>query len=266
MPARSPDLLVSPEPSALGEREAHLHVLRLDALAQASEADLLARFGELLTPEEGERQRRYLFEHSRRQHLLTRVLVRSVLARYAAVDPRAWRFETNAHGRPYIAAPALAAPLAFNLAHTEGLIVCLVARSDAVGVDAEYTPRRTAYARIAGRFFSRSEAAALRALPPDAQPERFFAYWTLKEAYIKARGLGLALPLSAFSFDLDGDGIRIAFDTRIDDEPAAWQFTRLGLSSEHACAIAQRVGPGARAELRQFEWTPPIDRSVAAAR
>lgn len=264
MPGRSPNLLVSPEPGALGEHEAHLHVLRLDALEQTSETELLARYGELLTPEEGERQRRYLFEHSRRQHLLTRVLVRNVLSRYAAVEPRAWRFEANAHGRPHIAAPALAAPLAFNLAHTEGLIVCLTARSEAAGVDAEYTLRRTAYTQVAGRFFSRAEAAALRALPPEAQPERFFAYWTLKEAYIKARGLGLALPLSAFSFDLDGDGIRIAFDARIDDEPAAWQFARRALSPEHACAIAQRVGPGVRAELQQFEWTAPIDRSTPA--
>jgi 4'-phosphopantetheinyl transferase len=246
--AHNPDLLVSPAPGALGECEAHLHVLRTDALARTSEADLLARYGELLIPDERARQRRYLFEHSRRQHLLTRVMVRSVLSRYAAVDPRAWRFGANPHGRPFIAAPALAAPLAFNLAHTDGLIVCLVARSAEAGVDVEYTLRRSAFAQIAQRFFSDGEAAALRALPEDAQRERFFAYWTLKEAYIKARGLGLALPLGAFAFALDGDDISIAFDA-------------LALSPEHACAIAQRVAPGARAGVRQFEWAlPPRDR------
>ena len=259
-----PDLLVSPEPGALGEREAHLHLLRLDALAQLSEAELLARYAALLTPEEEARRRRYLFEHSRRQHLLARVLVRSALSRYAAVDPRAWRFEANAHGRPHIAAPALAAPLEFNLSHTEGLIACLVGRSAEIGVDVEYTPRKSAYAQVARRFFSASEAAALRALPEEAKRERFFAYWTLKESYIKARGLGLALPLDAFSFTLAGSRISIAFDARIADEPNAWQFTRLALSAEHACAIAQRVGPGARAGLRQFEWvTPPRDRPAS---
>lgn len=267
MSARNPDLLVSPAPAALGEGEAHLHVLRLDALAQTSEADLLRRYGALLSPEEDERRRRYLFEHSRRQHLLARVLLRGALSRYAAVDPRSWRFDANPHGRPFIAAPALAAPLAFNLAHTDGLVVCLVARGAEAGVDVEYTLRPTEYAQIAGRFFSRLEAAALEALPPAAQRERFFAYWTLKEAYIKARGLGLAIPLDAFSFALDGDGISIAFDARIDDEPGAWQFARLTLSSEHACAIAQRVVAGARAVVRQFEWTePPQDRPAAAGR
>lgn len=248
---------MSPEPAELGGREAHLHVLRLDALAQVREAELLARYGSLLTPEEGERQRRYLFEPSRRQHLLTRVLVRSVLSRYAAVDPHTWRFGANAHGRPFIAAPALAGPLAFNLAHTDGLVVCLVARSAEVGVDVEYTLRRSAFAQIAQRFFSASEAQTLRALPEDARRERFFAYWTLKESYIKARGLGFALPLAAFAFALDGDDISIAFDARISDEPGAWQFTRLALSPEHACAIAQRVVPGARAGVRQFEWALP---------
>ncbi len=248
----------------MGEREAHLHLLRTDALAHASEAELLARYGPLLAPEEGERQRRYLFEHSRRQHLLARVLLRSVLSRYAAVDPCAWRFGVNPHGRPFIAAPALAAPIAFNLAHTDGIIVCLVARSGEAGVDVECTLRRTAFAQLAQRFFSASEAAALRELPAAAQRERFFAYWTLKEAYIKARGLGLALPLDAFAFALDGGGISIAFDARIDDEPGAWQFARLALSPVHACAIAQRVGPGGRAEIRQFEWAAaPADRTAA---
>jgi len=252
-----PELLVSPEPGALGGREAHLHVLRLDALAQASEAELRARYGSLLAPDEAERQSRYLFEHSRRQHLLTRVLARSVLSRYAPVDARAWRFGASPHGRPFIAAPALAAPLAFNLAHTDGIIVCLVARGAEAGIDVEYTLRRTAFAQVGQRFFSRSEAAALRALPVDAQRERFFAYWTLKEAYIKARGLGLALPLGAFSFALDDGPISIAFDARIDDEPGAWQFERIALSPEHACAIALRAGAGARADVRQFEWAPP---------
>ena len=98
-------------------------------------------------------------------------------------------------GKPTIAHPKDIAPLSFNLSHTERLIVCLVALDREVGVDAEDTERAGETVEVADRFFSPTEVAALRALPAQSRRRRFFQYWTLKEAYIKARGMGLSLPL-----------------------------------------------------------------------
>ena len=39
-------------------------------------------------------------------------------------------------------------------------------------------------------------------LRPGERADRFFERWTLKEAYVKARGLGLSLPLAQIGFDL----------------------------------------------------------------
>src|SRR6185436_18685723 len=101
--------------------------------------------------------------------------------------------------------------LHFNLTNTRGLVACAVSVAHAeVGVDAEALDRSGETVAIADRYFSTEEVRALRALPESAQRQRFFAYWTLKESYIKARGLGLRLPLDQFSFRL-GESIGIAF-------------------------------------------------------
>jgi 4'-phosphopantetheinyl transferase len=173
--------------------EAHLFLVRLDA---ARDERLLDEWRELLSPEERARGDRYLFPRNRHEHLVAHALKRQALSRFApSVDPRDWRFVAGEHGKPSIVEPACR--LRFNLSHTDGLVACLVALEAEVGVDVEQTARRSDTVGIADRFFAVPEVEALRALPESAQRARFFEYWTLKEAYIKARGMGLALPWAA---------------------------------------------------------------------
>lgn len=173
----------------------------------------------------------------RRQFLLTRALLRTTLSRYRPHPPQRWRFVANRYGRPAVAEPPCA--LNFNLSHTHGLVVCAVSGGRTVGVDVEYLDRNTDTAGIAERFFSASETAALLALPAAAQRERFFAYWTLKESYMKARGMGLALPLGQFSFELDETGGRIGirFGPQVDDRPERWRFWRHRPGPAHRLAL-----------------------------
>jgi 4'-phosphopantetheinyl transferase len=238
-------------PLPAGEVHVH-HVLDADVTSPA----LLTAYEALLAPEERTRRDRYRFDHSKREYLLTRALVRTTLSRYADVAPRAWTFRQNSHGRPEIDPARHAAHtwLRFNLSNTRGLIACAVVRDREVGVDVEDPHRGSETVAIADRFFSPTEVAALHAQPREAQDARFFAYWTLKEAYIKARGLGLAIPLEQFSFLLDqGPRIGIAFDPRLEDDPAQWQFERLDLSPRHAAALAVHRGPAPdyRVEVRR---------------
>ncbi|MGH9333944.1 MAG: 4'-phosphopantetheinyl transferase family protein, partial [Vicinamibacteria bacterium] len=150
-------------------------------------------------------------------------------------------------------------PLRFNLSHTSGLIVCLVARGRQVGVDVEDRSRGGELLDVADRFFSPFEVQALRALPEEDQIDRFFFYWTLKESYIKARGLGLAIPLSQFSFDLDAEnykGIRVLFDSELDDEPERWRFSALSYGRRHAIASTLELEDERDFTLKLRETTP----------
>jgi 4'-phosphopantetheinyl transferase len=119
-----------------------------------------------------------------------------------------------------------------------------------IGVDVEFQARQNDLDGLAAHYFAPSERDAMRVLPEAERRRRFFDYWTLKEAYIKARGKGLALPLDAFWFDLDGAEPAIACDSRIADEPARWRFETIALSPSHLCSVALPAGPGRRPALR----------------
>jgi 4'-phosphopantetheinyl transferase len=227
----------STPPLTLRHDEVHLWVVEPE---RVTDPRLLEAYVALL--DEGERARRLRFRFEKHQHqfLVSHALVRVTLSRYAPVPPQAWRFANNAYGRPDLSGSVLPG-LRFNLSHTDGMAVCAVALDTDVGADVEDSGRQGQTVELADSFFSPSEVAALRALPPERQRERFFEYWTLKESYIKARGMGLSLPLDQFAFHLEpGQPPRISFDPRLVDEPGSWRFVQLQLSERHPAAVAVR--------------------------
>lgn len=224
----------TPPTSGLPPGEVHLWFAFVDR-PQLRDPQLLERYRAMMSDEERRRQERYLQPVHRHQALVARALVRSGLSRYAPdVEPGRWRFRANEHGRPEIAGPRVA-PLRFNLSHTTGLMVLAVTLDRAVGVDVEDHRRRVESREIAHRFFAADEVRQL-----EAGKAPFFAFWTLKEAYIKARGAGLALPLQRFAFHLDGGRIGVVFEPRLRDRADAWRFALLGPTPQHTAALAVR--------------------------
>ena len=129
-------------------------------------------------------------------------------------------------------------PLRFNLSHTTGLVACAVALSDDVGIDIEWN-RRPAPIAVARRFFTDAEAAAILSLPSSERDERFFLYWTLKEAYVKAKGVGLLLPFDSFCFHVDPENLNHIVLESSEDDPRMWRLVSWVLG-EHRCSLAVR--------------------------
>jgi 4'-phosphopantetheinyl transferase len=234
--------------------EVHVWLVEPEAI---SEPRLLSAYAELLDAEESARQRRFHFPRHQRQYLVSHALVRLTLSRYAPVAPAAWSFVTNAYGRPEVRGEGHAW-LRFNLSHTEGMALCAVTAGEDLGADVEDASRPGQTVELADHFFAPAEAAALRALPPERQRERFFEYWTLKEAYIKARGMGLSLSLQQFAFALEaGQPPRIRCDPALgDDAPEAWRFVQLRPSARHQAALAVRRAGGAPLTVRCWRTVP----------
>jgi 4'-phosphopantetheinyl transferase len=211
--------------------EVHLWCARPGELDRDDVYDAARR---LIAPEEAQRLERLRFARDRQRYLAARVLVRTVLSRYAPLAPAAWRFIAGRYGRPEIGPDQPA--LQFNLSHTEGLVVCAVARDLDVGVDAEHIGG-PAPLEVVDHCFAPTEIADVRALPDAEQPRRFFEYWTLKESYIKARGSSLALPVDQFAFTLSADGkANLTIDPAL-GEGVPGRFTRYWPTPEHIVSV-----------------------------
>ena len=202
---------------------------------RVDDPQVLAAYARLLSDEEHRRQRAFVFEKNRREHLVAHALVRSVLSQYEPTLPEAWRFTRNAHGRPAIDPPSR---LRFNLAHHPTLVVCAVTTGAELGVDVEPIQRGDEILSVAEGTFAEPELVELRQLPLAERADRAVSLWTLKEAYIKARGLGLSLPLAGFAFDFTRPlEPSIAFETGIDDRPERWSFRTRDVEG-HRIALA----------------------------
>lgn len=149
-----------------------------------------------LPAEEQARADRFRFAADRASYVAAHALLRAILAAHGVAAPR---FVLGPFGRPELALPP--GGLRFSLTHTRFLVAAAVAMEDDIGIDVEETDARIDVTGLATRFFAASEAARLRVLPTAEQPAAFCRIWTLKEAFVKAIGLGLSLPLDSFAFD-----------------------------------------------------------------
>ena len=210
--------------------------------------ELLSAYERLLSDSERERQRAFVFDENRREYLVARALVRTTLSRYAATGPSEWRFTNNAHGRPAVDPPSA---LRFNLAHHPTLVVCALSSGGAeLGVDVEPLRRGSEILKIAETTFAPRELSDLRALPAELARDRAVSLWTLKEAYVKARGLGLALPLRGFAFSFEQPEPQISFGADSDDRPERWAFRTQDVNNHRIAIAVERGSPSEEPEIR----------------
>ncbi|MCK5897787.1 MAG: 4'-phosphopantetheinyl transferase superfamily protein [Methylococcales bacterium] len=215
----------------LPDNEIHLWCVETQKISST-----LDDYKSLLNTEENIRWQRFKFEKHRHQYLATRALVRTTLSKYVPIKAQDWQFLKNDYGKPAISPPQ---NLFFNLSHTENLIVCAVSRQKNIGVDIETINHKSSITEIAQRFFSPAETKALLHESNSVQKQRFFQYWTLKEAYIKAKGMGLSLPLEQFSFDIDHDKkkLSLTFKSSTAGNSKHWSCWLLDVGKPHYLSV-----------------------------
>ena len=208
------------------------------------------RLQEFLSVQERNEARRFRRVREQQQFVMARALVRLALSRHFPIPSDDWRFDRDRNGRPFIAAPMTPPPVRFSVSHTEGLIACLITLSAEAAVDVEKVEHDQDLAPVAREVLSLAEQSALSRLTGKDWTARFFDHWTLKEAYAKARGLGLSLTLSDIGFDLNPDNsIGVHFSSRVDDNSAAWEFWCRHLSPQHTASVAAKKECGERFEI-----------------
>jgi 4'-phosphopantetheinyl transferase len=160
----------------------------------------------LLSPAERERCSRLQFDRDRQRFTVATGATRLILAHYTGVPAADLTFARSPHGKPSIVWSGGQSPVRFNLTHSYDRALLAVAYRHEVGVDLERKNEDTDVESLARRYFCPSEYLTLEALSPAARRDAFFRLWTLKEAVMKAVGLGLSLPPDQIEVTLTSAG------------------------------------------------------------
>ena len=210
---------------------------------------------QVLSPDERARADRFHFEVDRKRSIIGRGYLRLLLGQILDLPANDLQFEYDEFGKPGLIL-GQGRPLDFNVSHSGELILIAITAGRAVGVDVERIRTDLDPVSIAMRFFSASEREILASLPRPARYRAFFACWTRKEAYLKAKGVGLSLPLDQFDVSFLPDEEPQLLATRPDPAEARnWRLLALDLPSDYAGALAVA---GSAWKLKRWEWDPGL--------
>jgi 4'-phosphopantetheinyl transferase len=224
-----------PEQLSLSDDEVHVWRAQLAPVSPSQ----LQNLRSLLAPDEIGRAERFHFEHDRASFIIARATLRAILSAYLQLHPSRLRFGYNAYGKPSLDNDEARSGLRFNLAHSRDVALYAFARKREIGIDVEYMRAGSATDEMIDEVFPSAEIAMLRKLSPQQRAEAFFNCWTLKEAYIKARGEGLSFPLKRFDVSFASGEQRAALTVHgAAAESERWALQTLRPGDAYAAAIA----------------------------
>jgi 4'-phosphopantetheinyl transferase len=197
------------EPSAIGQVD--VWIVNLDLRAGA-----LPALMRVLAPDEMERANHFRFERDVRRFVVTRAALRRLLGMYIDQDAGAIQFKYGAYGKPSLATRSVVPPLYFNVSHSEDLALVAVSRSYEVGVDVERIQNDFPIDEVTPMVFGPAEVQLLHSLAPIPRRQRFYTFWTRKEAYIKALGWGLSFDPARVDVSSGGEVAAADFHVLVD--------------------------------------------------
>ena len=239
---------VPPYNLVLEDDEVHIWRAQLDMPEEQTWA-----LEQILAIDEHARATRFRFPKDRAHFIAARGILRTILGRYLAQNPSLLQFRYNQYGKPFLYDATEDSTLSFNVTHSHSMALYAITRKGReVGIDLEYIRPERADLAIAERFFSHYEVKTLRAIPAPQQALAFFHCWTRKEAYIKARGLGLSLDLNLFDVSLTpGEPAEILNTREQGQEMADWSLQDLAPGPGYAAALAIKGSPY---RLVSWQW------------
>ena len=236
-------------PMDLQSTEVHLYATRLDDCPDSSRA--------ILSRDEKERARRFLFDTHRTRFIAGRAFLRTILGNYLQMSPTRLRFTYSPQGKPALDQNLTKSDLCFNLAHSADLALLAVTRVGEIGVDVENIRPIPEASSLVSRFFSNRECQLFNGLPDDLKSPAFFNLWTRKEAWLKCTGEGIAhsLNLVEVSF-LPHEPARLLSLPGSGQNAARWTLRELHPAPGFAAAVAVASFP---IQINCFSWLTQSD-------
>ncbi len=187
----------------------------------------------VLSDQERRRAARYRFARDQREFMVSRGVLRMILAGYTGRPAASLHFRHNERGKP-----SVEGSVQFNLTHAAEVALITVACTH-VGVDVERVDPEFAWQEVALHFFSPAERDWIGSQPPAARSGSFFRCWTRREAYVKALGSGLAAEGAC------------GLATTIHDNGRAWSIQSCTPFAGYIAAVAALAE---RFDLKTYDW------------
>jgi 4'-phosphopantetheinyl transferase len=238
----------------LGPAEVHIWQAPLQELA----CDL-PKMAALLCREEEDRAARFHFRRDYEQFVLSRGILRLLLAKYVGGRPEEIAFRYSPNGKPALDGPSRqGAKLQFNLSHTAGMAVYAFVHYRKVGIDVEQVRDLSGLDGIAAQIFTPAELIAYHSTDSHNRQRCFFSGWTRKEAFIKACGEGWSRSPQTFAVSLAiNEPARLL---RIEEEAGVagyWKLFDVTTEPSYAAALAVEDTPSCTGKELQLLFRSP---------
>ncbi len=226
------------------KKEVHLWQIHLNQF-------LPTRLFASLDSSEQQRAQQLKTEDLYRRFVVAHAAMRSILSQYLGASPGNIHLMQPARKKPSIHQAQNQMGIDFNLSHSHEMALIAVSQTFLVGIDIEHIRNMPDVTQVAKRFFTTKEYALLLQSSPQTQLALFFKIWTAKEAFLKAKGLGLSGYLDQFSIQLNTQQEPASIDMT---EPDAknWTLHRLDISSKYESTLA--IKGTTESQLIYFNW------------
>jgi 4'-phosphopantetheinyl transferase len=190
----------------------------------------------ILSAEETSRMEQLVFQNRAEAYIVSRGVLRKILARYLGMAPESVPIKTYSNGKPYLPG----SEIHFNLSHSDGLFLYGLASGSPLGVDLQRVYPIANINTIIKNYFSTEEQILLNSVNENLLQDLFFAIWTAKEAYLKGTGEGFQRPPNSFTIchksnDLFKFELRDNLHSTLEN---LWNIREIQLASNYKAALA----------------------------
>ncbi len=223
--------------------EVHIWLASLNAGRPSTEG-----LEKILSEDEIKRAEKFYFKKDRNHFVACRCILRNILSLYLDIPAGDIKFSYNTYGKPSVPEKKIF----FNLSNSYGLAIYGITCNKEIGIDIEHIPEDFSWEEIVEQFFSKKEIMELYKTPCDMRKKAFFNCWTRKEAYIKAKGMGLSIPLDSFDVSLmPGEPVKLLEVRGKREEKSPWFLKEILINNNYVSALAVE---GYNLTFKYWKW------------
>ena len=217
---------------------------------------IIQYYAGLLSPEEKKRVRRFKFDRDRNRYMFMHGVLRELLGKYIGIPPVEIIITKSKFGKPQVKISSSDHAIGLNMASSHGRVVLAFAYSRNIGVDVEYVDPGMRIEDITPSLFTPDEAERFGHVDDSGRIRYVLNLWTSKEAYVKAKGVGMHEPFEDISFNTSPNGIPSLEWALHDHDISRWTVSRLRPDDDYVGAL---VFDGPDAEIVNKTWSAGHD-------